>query len=687
MLNYKWIMPTTFTTERDHQMAIKLGISDFLATMLRRRGITNLQDAQQFLHPSLKQLSDDAHLDSKSQIHDMAKGTALIRKTIRKHEKITIYGDYDTDGITATSIMYTLLKHYGANVDPFIPNRFKDGYGPNLTEYKRIISNGTKLLITVDNGISGKKEVTYARKHGMNVIITDHHDFPRTKSGKLNLPPANAIIMGKYPGHRFHRAKDDDHTTDFCGAGIAFMIANYMLGHVPTDLLDLAALGTVADSVNLTKENRTIVKYGLQHIRFTQRAGIQALANVARIDLQHMTSTELSFSLIPRLNALGRMRDANVGVQLLTTTDISKAEQLAALTERCNRKRQTIMRKQIPQVIKQASTPANLKCNFLVLADKHWYPGIVGIMASHVIETFWKPTIVIGHLKYDDKRGIDRGSGRSIDGFNLFSAMNPIRTDMTSFGGHPMACGLSIKPDKIKKLRNDLEKRSSKVKELNPTITPDLELTPNQLTFHLLQQLQVLEPFGVGNEAPQICVRFDRIFNIKTMGNGKSLQFTLGPNPRSLRAVAFKMGKLCQTLKQRPTNLEMVGELNLNHFRGRTYLQFKVDHMRYITKTEIKREQDRQSKVMQQKHIRTQFGFLYYYLRYLKSQYGAIDLKSAIKKIINMSNLDQKFIKIGINVFIELKLLGKSDNKIKIVTPHKTNLGKSTTYKKYFGSN
>lgn len=683
MLHYRWKLPNMSITNRDKKLAQAFGVPNFIITLLRTRGITNPNRIKSFLHPSLGQIDNDRYLDSKSQIHDMKKGTNLIRRTIKKGEKITIYGDYDTDGITATSIMYLLLKHFHADVHYFIPNRFKDGYGPNLNEYKQIIKNGTKLLITVDNGIAGKQQITYAREHGMNVLLTDHHDFPTKtivdkKTGKkkkvLDLPPANAIIMGKYPGHRFHRAKDDDHTTDFCGAGIAFMIANYMLGHVPTDLLDIVCLGTVADSVSLTRENRTLVKYGVQEIRHDQRWGIQALASVADIKLDKLTSTGLSFSLIPRLNALGRMRDANIGVKLLTTNNPDVASKIAHITERCNEHRQDLMHKESAEALQQAASPENLKRNTLVLEDDSWFPGVVGIIASRVLEKYYKPTIVIGHLKADDKKNIDRGSGRSIPEFNLFKAMAPIRNDMTSFGGHPMACGLSIRPNKVKKLRADLEKNSAKLGHVQPTVKPDFQLNLRDINMGLMRELKILEPFGVDNEQPLIFLRLPRIYHISQMGKTKAhLSFTLTPQYGSIKAVAFGMGDLYNDLIRNPYNIEVAGYLNVNHFRGRISLQIMVQHIRHIPSSE---------------NARKRLAQLYIYLMYVaRVNQGYIQPDSVINNAPSQIQLSDKQIDIGMKIFAQLGFLTQF-NGVYMMSRHPKHrsLKESKLYQKYFES-
>lgn len=553
----------------DIKLARRLRIPLLDVVIMKRNGITNTEDMIKFLSPSLDDIKADIYLRGNKQIHDMRKGCNLISDAIRKQWKITIYSDYDVDGITSNSIMYTLLKRLGAkHVDPFCPSRAKDGYGPNMNEYKRIADNGTKLLITTDNGIAGKKEVDYIRKRGVKVIITDHHEW-----NMKAVPNANAIIMPNCPFDKFH-------FDGFCGAGIAFMIACYMLKQVPTDLLDLACLGTVADSVPLLDEDRDIVALGLKQIRHTKRLGLKVLAKVADIDLAHITAKKLSFNVIPLLNSLGRLSNANIGRKLLLTTDKATAEKLATYTYKCNEERKAIMDKELPKVIKQATSNGNRKRKTLVLYSKYYHPQVVGIEASRVTEITNKPTIIIGHLA-SDPVNIYRGSGRSVNGFNLFNAMNPLRPYMVSFGGHEMACGLTIKRNKIRKLRNCFEKNSKHQKISNPLVKSDWTLTKNLINWRAMNALEILQPFGNGNAEPNFHFIFKNIYNVKTIGNGKHMSFTLDPSKRSLHAVAFNAGKLAKNFAKNNKNVEVTGMIETNYYKGNVSLQLIVTSIRH----------------------------------------------------------------------------------------------------------
>lgn len=657
-VSYKWIMPKSVNNKKAESLANHLNIPESIARLLVERGISNVKRGRAFLNPSLRQLDDPF------KIHDMRKGIQRIKSAIKDQEKITIYGDYDTDGITSVSIMYSLLRHFKANVHYFIPNRAKDGYGPNLAEYKRIIANGTKLLITTDNGISGLKEIGYAREQGMDVIITDHHDFPK------QLPNANAIIMSKFPGHQYHHGQED-----FCGAGIAFKIAQAMLGRVPKEYLDLAALGTVADSVSLTNENRVIVAKGLKKIQHDTRKGIRALAGMTNIKLDTLTSTGLSFSLIPRLNAIGRMDDANMAVDLLTTHSSNKALEIAQTIEGFNNERKKIVAKEAHEAIQQASTSRNRKRQTLVVWHKNWFPGVVGIIASRLIDKFHKPTLVCGHLK-SDPDNVYRGSGRSISGFNLFTAMQPMQAGkhkvMASFGGHPGACGFTINKNNLIRLSKGLEESGKRahLDKIQPKIKPDLILKPHDINNHTLNALKVMAPFGEGNPAPLIALKIPQIFNLRQMGKtGDHMSFTLGEDYHSVKCVAFGKGNLVPKLENDPFDIEVAGTMNINHWKGLSILQFMVKHLRKKIPAPSKHE----------------LGVLYkklYSAQVMKYHDYIHDLIMPVSRYLEYS---PDSIRAALKIFSELHLIrvDKRQGEIHVVIhPRKTVLKESKTYRK-----
>ncbi|WP_158520139.1 single-stranded-DNA-specific exonuclease RecJ [Apilactobacillus kunkeei] len=518
-----------------------------------------------FLNPQLSDLRDPFLL------HDMEKACKRIFSAIENDEKITVYGDYDADGITSTSVMYETLENLGANVEYFVPNRFTDGYGPNPEVYKRLINDGTKLMVTVDNGVSGKESVDVANKMGCDVIITDHHQIPD------ELPDAYAIVHARYPGHEYPFG-------EFSGVGIAFKVATALLGELPEEFLDLAAIGTVADLVSLTDENRVIVKYGLQMIANTERPGLYSLAKLAGIK-EVVNEQSIGFGLAPRLNALGRMGSASSGVELLTTFDDIKAEELAKDTEDQNKKRRKFVEDISTEAIIQAQTQP--ESAVLVVYGQNWHEGVVGIVASRLVEQFHKPSIV---MNLDTNTRILKGSGRSVEGFNLFDAINGMRDQMVSFGGHEMAVGLSIKEDDVTALIDHLDKYA-KEHELSDQVKAPLnifaDLSCSDVNEDLFNQVQLLAPFGTDNEFPVFEFTPQNVTNVQTMGKDNShLKFQMVDHGSRVNVLAFKNGALADDLLANSDAVKVAGHLEKNTWKGRTTIQIMLDDM-YSSGVEI----------------------------------------------------------------------------------------------------
>ncbi|QYU53931.1 single-stranded-DNA-specific exonuclease RecJ [Apilactobacillus kunkeei] len=511
-----------------------------------------------FLNPQLSDLRDPFLL------HDMEKACKRIFSAIENDEKITVYGDYDADGITSTSVMYETLENLGANVEYFVPNRFTDGYGPNPEVYKRLINDGTKLMVTVDNGVSGKESVDVANEMGCDVIITDHHQMPD------ELPDAYAIVHARYPGHEYPFG-------EFSGVGIAFKVATALLGELPEEFLDLAAIGTVADLVSLTDENRVIVKYGLQMIANTERPGLYSLAKLAGIK-EVVNEQSIGFGLAPRLNALGRMGSASSGVELLTTFDDIKAEELAKDTEDQNKKRRKFVEDISTEAIIQAQTQP--ESAVLVVYGQNWHEGVVGIVASRLVEQFHKPSIV---MNLDTNTRILKGSGRSVEGFNLFDAINGMRDKMVSFGGHEMAVGLSIKEDDVTELTEHLDKYAEE-HELSDQVKAPLnifaDLSCSDVNEDLYNQVQLLAPFGTDNEFPVFEFTPQNVTNVQTMGKDNShLKFQMVDHGSKVNVLAFKNGALADDLLANSDAMKVAGHLEKNTWKGRTTIQIMLDDM------------------------------------------------------------------------------------------------------------
>ncbi|WP_429971197.1 single-stranded-DNA-specific exonuclease RecJ [Fructilactobacillus sp. Tb1] len=560
--NYDWQMkPNHAEPAQIEELASQLGISQLIAQLLINRGYTDPDVIRHFLSPDLSDLNDPFLL------HDMDKAVERIQMAVSEGEKITIYGDYDADGLTSTSIMYETLNEIGANVNYYIPNRFNDGYGPNIEAYRKIIADGTTLIVTVDNGVSGFDAIEEANKLGCDVVITDHHELPE------KLPNAYAIV---------HADLSPDYPFKYLsGAGIAFKVATALNDEeIPQEKIDLAAIGTVADLVSMTGENRAIVQFGLNVIHLTERPGLKALIKRAKLKLADVSEEDIGFKIAPSLNAIGRMGDANLGVELLTTTDESLADKLAKITEKKNEQRKELVAQVAVAAEQQAETPENQQRKTLMLAGKGWHTGILGIVASRIAEKYHKPTVILG---IDETAGIAKGSGRSIEGFDLFKALDKSRDEMVAFGGHEMAVGLTVSLDKLATVSNQLE-HVADTENLDITNKPvlkiDYEVSADDVNNKLYDELTVLSPFGVDNPKPEFAIKPNTLSNIMAIGADKShLKFDILGNHSKIGAIDFGVGSELAEITQLANNLKVAGTLGKNEFRGRTNLQIMVDDL------------------------------------------------------------------------------------------------------------
>ncbi|GKS80926.1 single-stranded-DNA-specific exonuclease [Ligilactobacillus pabuli] len=531
--------------------------------ILIRRGYETAEKITQFLKPNLSQLNDPFLL------HDMQKACERIKKAITSEEKIVVYGDYDADGLTSTSIMYEALLQLGADVRYYIPDRFTDGYGPNLKVYQRLISEGTGLIVTVDNGVSGNEAVNYAQQHGVDVVITDHHEMP------AELPHAYAIVHPRHPEGQYPFA-------ELSGAGVAFKTASALLEEVPQEMLDLAAIGTVADIVSLTGENRVLVSFGLKVLQNTERVGLLALYQQAHVDQQKISAETIGFALAPRLNALGRMENGAPGVELLTTFDDQRAAEIAVHVQELNSKRQELVNQITTEALAQVQEQANQHpVNLLV--GQGWHEGVLGIVASRVVEATGKPTLV---LNADSETGQAKGSGRSVAAFDLFAALDGHRDQLVAFGGHQMACGLTIMIAKQEAVQQVLD-QAAQQQHLADAKQPELQLagTVDLATFALadLEQIEVLAPFGQDNSQPLFNFTGYQIQDAKPMGKENNhLRLTLKTTTnQQLSAVYFgidadKLGQIMQA----PTKVEFVGYVDKNEWQNQVSLQIKISDLK-----------------------------------------------------------------------------------------------------------
>ncbi|HFR3503373.1 TPA: single-stranded-DNA-specific exonuclease RecJ [Streptococcus suis] len=550
--NYDWQLLTGFSDEQFIKIAKKEGVDPVAAKLLYERGIHSAEELHTFIQPSLEDLHDPYLL------HDMDKAVERIRRAIEDYEQILIYGDYDADGMTSASILKETLEEMGAEVQVYLPNRFTDGYGPNQSVYKYFIEQqGISLIVTVDNGVAGHEAIAYAQEMGVDVVVTDHHSMQET------LPNAYAIVHPEHPDGNYP-------FKHLAGCGVAFKLACALLETVHADLLDLVAIGTIADMVSLTDENRVMVKYGLSLLKQTERAGLQELIKIAGIDIDSIDEETVGFQLAPRLNALGRLDDPNPAIELLTGFDDEEAHQIALMIDSKN-----IERKDVVQAIyDEAKTMLRRDRPVQVLAKEGWNPGVLGIVAGRLLEELQQPVIV---LSIED--GKAKGSARSVEAVDIFNALKDHQDLFIAFGGHAGAAGMTLEVDKLEELaltltdyiienKLDLSSKSS--------LVLDEELDLEELTLDTLKSFEKLAPYGMDNKKPVFYIRDFQVETARTMGqNNAHLKVRITKGAAGFDVVAFGKGNLALEFSQ-AKGLELAVTLSVNQWNGNTSLQLML---------------------------------------------------------------------------------------------------------------
>ncbi len=532
------------------------GIPPLLALLLINRGITNATAAQKYIKKTLDIIHNPIDLT------DIEKATERIIYAIQNNEKITIYGDYDVDGVTATALLVKFLKNHNANVDYYIPNRENEGYGINVMAVNKIAKTGTKLMITVDCGITACGEVELAKALGMDIIITDHHLC------KEKLPAAFAVIDPK--------REDSKYPFDaLSGVGVAFKLALAIakeLGEKTSncfyEYVELAAIGTIADVVNILDENRVIVQKGILSMSQTKNEGIKALLKVSEANKHPINTTTISFMLAPRINAGGRLGSADKGVELLLCDNPHEAEMIANELEKSNLDRRVCEQKIFQEAIAMIESDVDFdKKRVIVLGKEGWHHGVIGIVASRICEKFYRPTILVSF----DEKGAGKGSGRSVEGFHLFNALSESSDILTNFGGHAMAAGIGININDMEEFSKRLnENFENKFKETEnvPKIDIDCELSPEMITIKNAQMLEYMEPFGEGNPKPIFSISGARVKKIEQMGSDKNhLKLVIEKDDVIMNAVGFRMGEY-KNFKKSGDFVDVAFILEKNNFRG-----------------------------------------------------------------------------------------------------------------------
>lgn len=532
------------------QLTTELHITPLVAQLLVNRGFDSVEAARSFLYVE-KQEFHDPYL-----LKDMDKAVKRIQQAIENEENILIFGDYDADGVSSTTVLVETLTLLGASVDFYIPNRFTEGYGPNEGAFRLAKENGTDLLISVDTGISALQEAELARDLGMDYIITDHHE-PGPE-----LPKAYAIIHPKLPDSVYP-------CKDLAGVGVAFKLAQALLGKVPEDLLEIAAIGTIADLVSLTDENRLIAAKGIKNMKQTQRPGLLALFQKAGVDISNLTEESIGFSIAPRINAAGRLADADMAVDLLLTKDEELADSIADEIHSLNKERQNIVAEITKDAIKQVEElQKDSEQHVLIVGAEGWNAGVIGIVASKLVEKYYRPTIV---LSFDREKGLAKGSARSIAGFDLYHNLSTCRDILPHFGGHPMAAGMTLLIDDVEDLRsrlNNLAQECLTEEDYIPVTKIDTSIALENANLESISEMSLLAPFGMGNPKPRVLIENITFNSMKRIGaEGNHLKMMLKDGSHMLDAVGFGMGDLSDQISPNAT-LSVIGELSINEWNN-----------------------------------------------------------------------------------------------------------------------
>lgn len=561
------------------EIASKLKISHLLAQVLINRGIIDITSAKNFLQPQIAALGDP------SLLPDIEKASIRINEAVRRGEKIVIYGDYDVDGLSATALMYRCLKLVGAQVSYYIPERLEEGYGLNTDAIKKLKEGGADVILTVDCGINACREAEVARSFGIDLIITDHH-----QPGQ-EIPNAFAVVNPKLKTSQCA-------FKHFSGVGIAFKLAWAIGQHfsphkkVSTEFKDfllnavgLVALGTIADVVPLLGENRILTKYGLSALQYTEIPGLRALLDIADLSNTNLDAFHVGYRLGPRINAPGRVGNAGIVVEMLTTTCSERALEIANFLDSENKRRQDIQVDIMVSARKKVMNEINLdETTAIVLADQAWHPGIIGIIASKIVEEFNRPTVMIAIAE-----DIGHGSARSIPSFHILEALEYCKSKLLSVGGHAQAAGLKIHPDNIDEFRlmlnSTTSQRLSKT-DLVPILNIDAEVTLSMLSKALVAELARLSPYGEGNPLPLFAA-----MNVKVVGQprrigskGQHLSFYVKQGDVAIRAVAFGRGEQFERLKQNGKTCSLAFAVKINNWMDGENLELEVKDIKFDTK-------------------------------------------------------------------------------------------------------
>ncbi len=553
----KWIV-LDCDKDKISQISKQYNISPLIASVILGRGITADEEIARYIS------KDEALFFDPFLLKDMDKAVEYIKSAVSLGKKIAIYGDYDVDGITSTYIMYDYLQSAGADVIYYIPDRADEGYGVNSEAILQLKKKNVDLIITVDVGITAVEETKFAKENGIDIIITDHH------TPKDILPAAAAVINPKTEGNIYPNK-------ELAGVGVAYKLVYALSGcdkKVMIKYSEAAAIGTIADMVPLMGENRFIAASGLDALKTTENVGISALMEASGLEKSQLTSANVSFGIAPRLNAAGRISSAQVSVELFLEKNKAKAAEIAAKLDEANKLRQEEERSILEEAEEIIQRNKLYENDVIVVAKKGWHHGVIGIVSSKITEKYYRPSAVISI----NEDGTAKASGRSISGFNLFDALSRCSDSLLKFGGHSLAAGFSLEEKNIADFEHAINIYAHSVmtrETLTPKLIVDAVISPEDINCSTAAELDILEPFGIGNRTPVFAVEDVAVTQCRNHKSGKHTFLTLEKGRSRFDAPAFNMaeraGKLSLTER-----ISVAGFININTFRGVDNIQFVV---------------------------------------------------------------------------------------------------------------
>ena len=563
-MNKKWQL-NEVNDELADKIANEFNISKIVASIIANKGLKDNNEIEVFLHPRRGDFHDPFLMP------DMDKAVARIIQAIDNKEKVAIYGDYDVDGITSSTVLHRFLEERGLHIDIYIPNRLNEGYGLNKKEIEAIAETKHTLIITVDCGITGYDEIEYAKTFGIDTVVTDHHEPPE------KLPDAIAVVDCKRKDNKYP-------FNGLAGVGVAFKLTQALAIklNLPEEsylkYLDIVCVGTISDIVPLVDENRTISKLGLRLVKQTRNIGLKVL--LESIGYKKIDSNTISFGIAPRINACGRMGHEKEALKLFLTNNIEEAKQITQKLNEYNLQRQEIEKRIFDEAQELMQNPEEQKLPCIVLRKENWHHGVIGIVSSKITDMYFKPSIL---MCIEDKEA--KGSGRSIPGFDIHEALENCKENIKQFGGHSMAIGITIDNDKFADFKKQIEEyaESKQISEIVPVLNIDEKVQLKNINLSDIKDLELLEPFGEANKSPIFQINNLKIESIRTLTQGKHLKLDVKEENTRFSAIGFNLGNLANDYKI-GDKVNIAGFLEINSFNGMDSIQINIkDIMKSIS--------------------------------------------------------------------------------------------------------